>query len=108
VRREEIYEMNGGLWIDGLVQDLRIGLRTLRRQPGFSPLFLIGAGIACGLLASVALTRLISDLLYDITPLDVPTFAAVTLLLFAVACVASYLPARRATRIDPVTALRCE
>ena len=71
-------------------------------------LLLIGAGIACGLLAAVALTRLISDLLYDITPLDVTTFAAVTLLLFAVAFVASYLPARRATRIDPVTALRCE
>jgi putative ABC transport system permease protein len=71
-------------------------------------LLLIGAGIVCGLLAAVALTRLISDLLYDITPLDLTTFAAVTLLLFAVAFVASYLPARRATRIDPVTALRCE
>ena len=71
-------------------------------------LLLIGAGIASGLLAAIALTRLMSDLLYGITPLDVTTFAGVTLLLFVVAFVASYLPARRATRIDPVTALRCE
>jgi putative ABC transport system permease protein len=71
-------------------------------------LLLIGAGIASGLLAAAALTRLMSDLLYAITPLDVTTFAGVTLLLFVVAFVASYLPARRATRIDPVTALRCE
>ena len=71
-------------------------------------LLLIGAGIASGLLAAAALTRLMSDLLYGITPLDVTTFAWVTLLLFVVAFVASYLPARRATRIDPVTALRCE
>ena len=71
-------------------------------------LLLIGAGIASGLLAAAALTRLMSDLLYGITPLDVTTFAGVTLLLFVVAFVASYLPARRATRIDPVTALRFE
>ena len=71
-------------------------------------LLLNGVGIGCGLVASVALTRLISDLLYDITPLDVTTFGAVTLLLFTVASVASYLPARRATRISPVAALRFE
>jgi len=71
-------------------------------------LLLIGAGIACGLLASVALTRLMSDLLYGITPLDGVTFGGVTLLLFVVAFVASYVPARRATTIDPVVALRSE
>ena len=71
-------------------------------------LVLISAGIVFGLLAAVALTRLMSDLLYGITPLDTTTFAGVTVLLFVVAFVASYLPARRATRIDPVSALRCE
>jgi len=80
---------------------------VLRRVLGRS-LVLIGAGVACGLLAAVALTRFISGLLYDITPLDLTTLTAVTLLLFAVAFVASYLPARRAMRIDPMTALRCE
>jgi putative ABC transport system permease protein len=71
-------------------------------------LLLIGAGMAFGLIAAAALTRLMSGLLYGITPLDATTFAGVTLLVFVVAFVASYLPARRATRIDPVSALRCE
>jgi ABC-type antimicrobial peptide transport system permease subunit len=71
-------------------------------------LLLIGAGMAVGLMAAVALTRLMSDLLYGVTPLDMTTFAGVTLLLFIVAFVASYLPARRAARIDPIGALRAE
>jgi putative ABC transport system permease protein len=69
---------------------------------------LIAAGLAVGLAAAVGLTRLISGLLFGVTPLDLPTFAGVSVLLFAVACVASYLPARRATRIDPMVALRSE
>jgi putative ABC transport system permease protein len=59
-------------------------------------------------LASLALTRLIASLLYGVAPLDLQTFTAVSLLLFAVACTASYIPARRATRIDPMIALRYE
>ena len=69
---------------------------------------LIVAGLGLGLLASVALTRLIAGLLFGVTPLDQPTFAGVSLLLLAVACLASYIPARRATRIDPMVALRHE
>ncbi len=69
---------------------------------------LIVAGLGVGLAASVALTRLIAGLLFGVTPLDLPTFAGVSLLLFAVACLASYIPARRATRIDPMIALRHE
>ena len=69
---------------------------------------LIAARLGEGLAASVALTRLISGLLFGVTPLDLPTFAGVSLLLFAVACLASYIPARRATRIDPMAALRHE
>jgi putative ABC transport system permease protein len=52
------------------------------------------------------LTRLIANLLYGVTTLDSQTFAAVSLLLFAVAFVTSYIPARRAARIDPMVALR--
>jgi putative ABC transport system permease protein len=64
------------------------------------------AGIAIGLPASIALTRLISSLLFEVTPRDPVTFTAVTTLLIGVAAFACYLPARRATRIEPIVALR--
>jgi putative ABC transport system permease protein len=69
---------------------------------------LIGAGTCLGLVGSVLLVRLITNLLFGTAPLDPLTFAAVPVLLEAVALAASYIPARRATRIDPIVALRCE
>jgi putative ABC transport system permease protein len=69
---------------------------------------LIGVGLCLGLLGSVFLVRLIAKLLYGITPLDPLTFLAVSILLSAVALSASYIPARRATRVDPMVALRSE
>jgi putative ABC transport system permease protein len=69
---------------------------------------LIGVGLVLGLLASLALTRLIAGWLFGVTPLDFQIFAGVSLLLLAVACLASYIPARRATKIDPMIALRYE
>lgn len=69
---------------------------------------LIGIGIALGLLGSLALTRVLSALLFEITPTDPATFLAVTIILFAVAVLACYVPARRAAGIDPITALRHE
>src|SRR6266566_408588 len=69
---------------------------------------LIAVGLCLGLLGSVVLARLIASLLYGVTPLDPLTFAAVSLLLSAVALFASYIPARRASKIDPLVALRCE
>ena len=71
-------------------------------------LALAAVGAAVGLLASFALTRYLSGLLFAVTPTDLPTFAAVPLLLAAVAVGACYLPARRAMRVDPMTALRYE
>ena len=68
----------------------------------------IGAGLCAGLLAAVGLTRLITGLLYGVTPLDSVTFVTVPLFLFGVACLATYLPARRATRVNPIVALRVE
>lgn len=66
------------------------------------------AGIAAGLAAAVLLTRFIASLLYETSPTDPVTLAVVSLLLFGVALAASYIPARRASRIDPAQALRAE
>jgi putative ABC transport system permease protein len=69
---------------------------------------LAGIGIGCGLVAAVALTRVMSSLLFDVSPVDPPTYAAVSLGLVATAVLASYVPALRATSVDPVVALRAE
>jgi putative ABC transport system permease protein len=66
------------------------------------------AGLAAGVAGSVGLTRLLAGMLYSVRPLDPIVLGAVSTLLAAVALCASYLPARRAARIDPMTALRCE
>jgi len=67
---------------------------------------LTAAGLGIGLAAAAALTRLMAGVIHGVTPLDPATFAAVPLLLAAVALGASVLPARRATRVDPIVALR--
>ena len=69
---------------------------------------LVLVGLAVGIAAALALARLLSNLLFGIRPADPFTFAAVALLLVAVATAAAYIPARRATRVDPVIALRTE
>ena len=65
-------------------------------------------GIGVGLLASVAVTRAVQSLLFGVTPTDPVTFVGVSLLLLAVTLVASYFPARRAARVDPMMVLRRE
>jgi predicted permease len=93
-----------------------IGIRmTLgAQQPTVTRMFvrhglsLTGVGVVCGLVAAVLLMRLMSSLLFNVSPVDPITYGAVSLGLVATAWLASYLPSRRAATVDPVDALRAE
>jgi len=80
----------------------------LRRMFVRYGLTLAGVGVAIGLGSAVALMRLMKSLLFGISPLDPLTYAAVPVVLVAAAVLASYLPARRASAVDPMEALRAE
>jgi len=71
-------------------------------------MLLVVLGVGIGLAAAKAATRLVSTLLFGLTPTDPLTIALATLLMIVVAALAGYLPARRASRIDPMVALRYE
>ena len=71
-------------------------------------LLLTCLGVALGLSAALGVTRLMSTLLFGVSPLDPVTYGAVSIVLGAVALLASYFPARRASNVDPAEALRWE
>jgi ABC-type antimicrobial peptide transport system permease subunit len=93
-----------------------IGIRmALGAQPGDvvwlvmrEVLLLIGIGVSLGLAVATAATRLVASLLFGLTPTDPLTIGIATLLMVTVALLAGYLPARKASRIDPMLALRHE
>ena len=83
----------------------RSNVLKLVMRHGFK-LNLIGVGLGIG--GALAMTRYLSSLLYGVKPTDPLTFGAVSVVLVVVALLASYFPARRATQIDPMVALRYE
>jgi predicted permease len=82
--------------------------RAVKRMFVYRGMILSGIGIGLGAAIAAGLTRLMSSLLFGVTPLDVATFAAAAAFLAAAALFASYIPARRAATIDPMETLRAE
>jgi hypothetical protein len=108
--REDIYGLNTMPVLDAVARDVRFGLRMLRRTPGFTivTLLTLGIGLGIGLVAAVALSRFMKSLLFGVSEMDPVTYIAVPIVLTTAAVVASYLPARRATQVDPIETLRAE
>lgn len=82
--------------------------QNVRRMFVLHGLMLAAIGVVCGIAAAILLTRLMKALLYEVRPVDPITYAAVCGVLVLAASLAAYVPARRATRIDPLKALRAE
>jgi putative ABC transport system permease protein len=80
----------------------------LLRQVAAQGLLLMGAGVGIGVLGALALTRFLASLLYEVRPIDPVTFISVSIILTTVGLLASYIPARRATKVHPMVALRYE
>jgi ABC-type antimicrobial peptide transport system permease subunit len=87
---------------------LGAGRGALRRLVVGQAMVLAIGGLAIGLIAALLLSTTLEKMLFDLKPTDPATFASVAAVLFVVALVASWLPARKAARVDPVVALRAE
>jgi ABC-type antimicrobial peptide transport system permease subunit len=87
---------------------LGAGTSDVRRMMIGHGLRLAAIGVGLGVAGALGVTRLIGSLLYDVTPTDPLSFVAVAAPMLGVAAIAAYVPAQRATQVDPVVALRTE
>ena len=92
----------------GIRMALGAQARDVRRQVVAQAAAVGTAGLAAGVAGALALTRALSSLLFGVTASDPTTFAGVCAVLLAVVAAAAYVPARRATRVDPILALRAD
>jgi len=92
----------------GLRTALGAGQREILRLVLRHGLTVVGVGLLSGLIGSAAVTRFLSSLLFEVTPTDPLTFVVVACTILATAMIAAYLPARRASKVDPMVALRHE
>ena len=92
----------------GIRMALGAARRNVLRMVMGQGLVLVGAGVLIGVVGAFALTRLIASQLFGVRPTDPTTFISVALTLIGVAALATFVPAMRATRVDPVVALRDE
>ena len=114
--KEERRDARAIQWLEILVQDLQFAVRTLRKTPTVNVVALVlrqgmtltGMGLGLGLLFARGVTRLLASFLFGVGSSDPTTLAATVGGLASVAAVACYVPARTATRIEPLAALRAE
>jgi ABC-type antimicrobial peptide transport system permease subunit len=92
----------------GIRMALGAEMRDVRRMVLGDGMRLIGLAVFVGLVVSLGAARLLRSQLYGVAPNDLLTFGAVTVVLAGVAMLACYIPARRASRVDPMVALRSE
>ena len=90
----------------GIRMALGAGTGSVLRLVLKEGMMLVGGGLAAGLIVAAGMTRLLASFLYGVSPLDAITFVAIPITLALVALLANYLPARRATKVDPIEALR--
>ena len=89
-----------------MVKDIRFAFRQLLKQPAFTAIAIVTVALAIGVLAAFMLTRLMSNMLYKISPHDPLAFGSAIAVITIASLVACFFPAWRAARVDPIQALR--